>query len=151
MNICLLLQSKKLVLWERIFEMGNTSEQIFNIIPLVKYRDIGSFPSVFVPTLPNDTFVIISTQPSNMPGEHWIMITINPQVMYFANPFGLYVKNCLFPKQKCRQMIPTKLQGLPSVCSFYTIHAAFHLFMFQQKDFTGNNDVNVLSFLSSYM
>ena len=49
-------------------------QQIINRIPLLKVRYLGSFPSDYVPTLDNDTFAIINTQPSNMQGEHWIMI-----------------------------------------------------------------------------
>ena len=64
-----------LVLWERIFELDNTSlKQIVNRILLLKYRYMGSFPSDFVPNLPKDTFAIINTHPSNTSGEHWIMI-----------------------------------------------------------------------------
>ena len=49
-------------------------QQRLNCIPLLKYRNLGSFPSDYVPILDNDTFPIINTQPSNMQGEHWIMI-----------------------------------------------------------------------------
>ena len=70
-NVCLLLQSTTLVLWERIFEMDNTSlKQIVNRILLLKYRYMGSFPSNIFPNRPIDTFAIINTQPSNTPGEH---------------------------------------------------------------------------------
>ena len=59
------MQSTSLVLWERIFELDNTSlKQIVNGIPLLKYRYMGSFPSDFDPNLPNDTFAIINTHPS---------------------------------------------------------------------------------------
>ena len=37
-----------------------------NRITLIRYRYFGSFPSEYVPTLDNDTFAIINTQPSNM-------------------------------------------------------------------------------------
>ena len=50
--------------------------QIINSIPLLKYRHNVSFPCNYVPTLRNDTFAIINAQPSNMQGEHWIMIAI---------------------------------------------------------------------------
>ena len=74
-NVCFVLQSISLVSWERIFEMDNTSpKRIVNRIALLKHRYMGSFPSDFVPNLPNDTFAIINTHPSNTPGEHWIMI-----------------------------------------------------------------------------
>ena len=49
-------------------------QQIINRIPLLKFRYLGLFPSDYVPTLDNDTFANINTQPCNMQGEHWIMI-----------------------------------------------------------------------------
>ena len=49
-------------------------QQIINRIPLLKFPYLGSFPSDYVQTLDNDTFTIINTQPSNMQGQHWIMI-----------------------------------------------------------------------------
>ena len=60
---------KKLVLWEKIFEIDNTSlRKIVNRTPSLKYWYIGSFPSDFVRNFPNDTFAIINTEPSNTPG-----------------------------------------------------------------------------------
>ena len=132
--------------------MDNTSlKKIVNRIPLPKYRYLGSFPSDFVPNLPNDTFAIISTQPSNTPREHWIMIAESHHELYFANSFGLSINSYLFLKQKYSQMVRTRLQDHPSVCGFYTICATFHLFKFQQKERKGLYDVNVLSFISSFM
>ena len=49
-------------------------QQILNRFPLLKFRYLRSLPSDYVPTLRNDTFAVISTQPSNMQAEHWIMI-----------------------------------------------------------------------------
>ena len=141
-----------LVLWERIFEMDNTSlKQIVNRIPLLKYRYIGSFPSDFAPNLPNDTFAIISTQPSNTPGEHWIMIAKFHHEMYFANSLGLSINNYPLLKQNYSQMVRTRPQDHPSVCGFYTFYAAFHLFKFQQEEITGVHDVNVLFFKRNFM
>ena len=69
--------------------MDNVSlQQIINGVPLLKYRYRGSFPSDYVPTLDNDTFAIINTQPSNMEGEHWIMIANSGQKLYFADSLG---------------------------------------------------------------
>ena len=77
--------------------MDNFSlEQVIKRMPLLKYRYIGSLPSNFVPTLPNVILAIINTQPNNMPGEHWIMITMFHHVMYFADFFGLSIKNYAF-------------------------------------------------------
>ena len=138
-NVCLVLQSTSLVLWERTFEMDNTYlKQIANRILLIKYRYLGSFPSDFVPNLPIDTLAIINTQPSNTPREHWIMIAKFHHELYFANflglsiTLGLSINNYPFLKQNYSQMVRTRLQDHLSVCGFYTIYAAFHLFKFHQ-------------------
>ena len=124
-------------------------QQIINRIPLLNFRYLGSFPSDYVPTLDNDTFAIINTHPSKMQGERWIMIANFRQELYFADSLGR--KGYSFLKQHYKQMIPAPLQSHPSVCCFFTIYAAFHLFKFQQKENTGVHDVNVLSFISNYM
>ena len=124
-------------------------QQIINRIPLLKFRYLGSFPSAHVPTLDNDTFAIINTQPSNMQGEHWIMIAKFRHKLYFADSLGR--KEYSFLKQNYKQMMPALLQTHPSVCGFYTIYAAFHLFKFRQEEITGVHDVKVLSFISNYM
>ena len=67
-------------------------QQIINRIPLLKIRYLGSFPSDNVPTLDNDT--IINKQPSNMQGEHWIMIAIFRHDFCFAD--SLERKGCSF-------------------------------------------------------
>ena len=41
---------------------------------LLKYRYLGSFPSDYVPILPNETFSIVNTQTRNINGEHVIII-----------------------------------------------------------------------------
>ena len=152
MNLCLVLQSTSLVLWGRISEMDYTSlKQIVNRILLLKYRYIGSFPSDFVPKHPNDTFAIINTQPSNMPGELWILIAKFHHELYFADSPGLSNLNYPFLKQKYSQLFRTRLQGHPSVCGFFTIYAAFLSFKFQQEEKTGVHDVNVLSNISNFM
>ena len=125
-------------------------QQIINRIPLLKFRYLGSFPSDYVPTLDNDTFANINTQPNNMQGEHWIMIANFQHDLYFADSLGCKGYS-FFNKQNYKQMIPAPLQSHPSVCGYYTIYAAFHLFMFKQKEITGDHDVNVLSFISNYM
>ena len=123
------LQLTSLVLLEKSSKIDNVSlQRIFNPIPLLKYRYRGSVPSEFVPTLDNDTFAIINTQPSNMQGEHWIMIVNSRQKLYFAD--SLARKNYNFIKQQYELMMPEPLQTHPSVCGFYTIYAAFYLFKF---------------------
>ena len=63
-------------------------QQIINRIPLLKFRYLGSFPSDYVPTLGNDIFAIINTQPSNMQGEHWIMTASLRHELCFADSLG---------------------------------------------------------------
>ena len=71
------------MLLEKTSKIDNVSlQQIINRIPRLKYRYRGSFPSDYVPTLDNDTFAILNTQPSNMQGEHWIMIAKSRQILY---------------------------------------------------------------------
>ena len=84
-----------------------------------------------------------------MQGEHWIMIANFRHELYFADSLGC--KGYSFLKQQYKQMMPAPLQSHPSVCGFYTIYAAFHLFKFRQEEITGVHDVNVLSFISNYM
>ena len=84
-----------------------------------------------------------------MQGEHWIMIAKSCQKLYIADSLGR--KKYSFLKQEYEQMMPEPLQSHPSVCGFYTIYAAFHLFKFPQEEITGVHDVNVLSFISNYM
>ena len=84
-----------------------------------------------------------------MQGEHWIMIANFRHELYFADSLGC--KGYSFLKQHYKQMTPAPIQSHPSVCGFYTINAAFHLFKFRQEEITGVHDVNVLSFIINYM
>ena len=130
--------------------MDNTAlQQVIYRILLLRFQYLGSFPSDHVSTLDNDTFAIIKTQPSNMQGEHWIMIENVRHELYFADSLGR--KKYSFLKQHYKQMMPEPLQSHLSVCRFYTLYAAFHLFKFRQEEITGVHDVNLLSFISSYM
>ena len=83
-------------------------QQIINRIPLLKFRYLGSFPSYYVPTLDNDTFAIINTQPSNMQCEHWIMIADFRHEISFADSLGC--KGCSFLNNRhYKQMMPAPL------------------------------------------
>ena len=125
-------------------------QQIINRIPLLKFRYLGSFPSDHVPTLDNYTFAFINTQPSNMQGEHWIMIANFRHELYFADSSGRNGYSSL-NNQHYKQMMPAPLKSHPSVCGSYTTYAAFHLFKFRQEEITGVHVVKVLSFRSKYM
>ena len=147
---CLWLQLTSLLLLEKTSEIDNNSlQQIMTRIRLLKYRYRDCFPSDCVPTLDNDTFAIIKTPPSNMQGEHWIMVAKSRQLLYFEDSLGR--KKYTFLRQHYEQVMPEPLQSHPSVYGFYTIYAAFHLFKIRQKQFIRVHDVNVLSFISNYM
>ena len=76
------------VVGKKTFKVDNVSlQQKINRIPLLKYRYRDSFPSGYDPTLDNDNFAIINTQPSNMQGEHWIVIAHYGQKWFFADTF----------------------------------------------------------------
>ena len=75
-----------LLLLEKTSKMDKVSlQQIFNRIPLLKYRYRCFLPSDYVPTLDNDTFAIINTQPSVIQGEHWILIANSRQILQIAD------------------------------------------------------------------
>ena len=124
-------------------------QQTFNRIPLLKDRYRGSFPSDCFPNIYKVTFAIVSTQPSIMQSEHWIMIANSRQVLYFAD--FLCHKEYSFLKQQYEQMMPEPLQSHPSVRRFYTIYSAFHFFKLRQDEITRIRHLNVLSFKSNYM
>ena len=85
-----------------------------------------------------------------MQGEHWIMIANFRHELYFADSVGCIGHSFLI-NQYYKQMMPARLQSHPSVCGFYRIYAAFHLFKFRQEEVTGVHNVNVLSFISNYI
>ena len=124
-------------------------QQIINRIPLLNVWYLGSFPSDYVRTLDIDTFAIIDTQPSNMQGEHWIMIANFRHELYFADSLGC--KGYSFLNQHYKQMMVAPLQSHPSVCGFYTIYEAVHLFKFRQEEITGIHDVIAVSLINNYM
>ena len=69
--------NENLVLLHKTSKMNNVSlQQTVNRIPRIKYRYGGSFP-----TLDNDTFTVINTQPSIMQDEHWIKIANSGQLL----------------------------------------------------------------------
>ena len=81
-----------------------------------------------------------------MQGEHWIMIANFRRKLYFSDSLGEFS----FLKQQYKQMMTELLQSYPSVCVFYTIYAAFLLFKLRQEEFTGFQDVNLLTFIINY-
>ena len=86
-----------LVLLESTSKMDNVAlQQIIDRIPLFKYRYLSSFPLLvmlprhlsYVRTFPNDTFVMIKTQLSNIRDGHWILIANTRYKLFFADSLG---------------------------------------------------------------
>ena len=123
--------------------------QTLNRNPLFKCLFIDSFPCDYVPTLPNDTFTIINTHPSNIQGEHWIMIAKLRHQLNFAD--SLARKGHNFLRKNYKRMILERLQLNQSYCGFYTTCAVFLPLKFGREKHTGVHDLYVLSFISSYM
>ena len=94
-----------------------------------------------------EIFAIINQLNSNMEAEIGKMIEHRYQKLFFfslCQP-GKYT----FLKQHYRKMMPEKLQSHLSVFSFYTIYAAFHLFMFKKEKFDGVHDIREIFFISA--
>ena len=80
--------------------MDNTTlRQIFERIPELKYRYIGSFPADCVPRLPTFSFAIINTSPSSEAGEHWIMIARLNRSYYYADSLARPITKYNFLKK----------------------------------------------------
>ena len=132
--------------------MDNTSlRDIFERIPELKFRYIGSFPADFVPNLPKFTFAIINTSPSSGAGEHWIMIGRLNRNYYYADSLARSITHYKFLNKKYQKMIHRPLQKMENLCGLYTIYAAFHLFKFLQTNLNNVHDVHVLNFISNYI
>ena len=62
--------------------------QIFERIPELRFKYMGSYHSDTVPQLTKYSFAIINSAPINDIGEHWIMIARLDKSYYFADSFG---------------------------------------------------------------
>ena len=122
-------------------------QQMVNRIPLLKYRYLRPITSDYDPIFPNETLASIITQPRTMQCEHWIRKANSRYKLSFAD----FISRPSVLKRQYEQMIPEPLQSHPSVCSFYVIYAAFHLFKFRQEEIAGVHDVNLHSNISNYM
>ena len=151
-NECRRLQLTSLVLLERMRRMDYFAlQQFLYRIPLLKFRYLGSFLSDYVPTLDNDTFAIINTQPSNMQGEHWIMIANFRHELYFAHFLEGKGYSFLNNKNQHYKQLPAPstvspecMRLLYNICSFSSLQGS-------TEKITGVHDVILISFISNYM
>ena len=82
-----------------------------------------------------------------MQGEHWIMIANSCHELYFAGSLGR--EKYSFLNRHYNHIMLEPLQSHPSICGFYTVYAAFHLFKNQPEVITGNRDFIELSFITT--
>ena len=144
-KVCLLLQSTSLVLWERIFEMITLPLNKFLTVYLCS--SIGTwdrFPQTLFQTFRMKRLRLSTHSLATRQESIRIKIAKLHHEFFFVDSFGLSINKYPFLKQNFSQKVRTRLQDHPSVCGFYTIYAAFHLFKFQQEEITGVHDVNVL-------
>ena len=124
-------------------------QQIFNRMPLLKYRYRDLFRFGHVPTNNDDIFALINQQTSNLQPGHWIMTANSRHIIYFEQFFGR--KNYSLLKQLCEQMMPSHLLSHPSVRGICSTFAAFHHFKFRERDCIGVQEFNVPSFSSNFL
>ena len=113
---------------------------------LLNFSYFGLFFSRFVPAVPNETFVFISTQPSKMQESigWWLQIL-------GANFFLETLGNGKESPHAAFQADDERAFTMPSQClRFLYDIPSFHLFNFQQVVNTGFHDVNVLPFMSNF-
>ena len=148
-NECIQLKLTFLVLLGRTSRKDNVfRQQKTDCIPQLKYRYFGLFSSDYAPTIDSDAFAKMNSQPSNMQGEHWIMVANSGHKLYFL--YSLGCKKLSFFKLQSKQMMLGSVQSQPSVSGFNTIFAAFIFFELQRK-ITGVHDVNIFSIIDDYI
>ena len=123
---CLRFQLRGLALKETVFKTDIVDvQQITNLTFF-----FSRFSPIYDSTFPNVTFASINTQPSNVYGQLWIMI-VRSGINSFAD--SLKSERYSFLKHHYNQIKPKSLQAYLSICHFYTIYAASHLFKFRQR------------------
>ena len=116
------------------------------ITRLNPFLNPGSFPPVYVPTLDNDIFAIINTQPIKMQmGEQWIMIANFRHEIKLADSLGCTVSSSSTTSIWCQHPY--------SLTQMYVVFIQY-MQLFISSSFNRKPEVhgvNVLSFISNYM
>ena len=76
------------------------NNQIFERIPELKFKYIGSFPADFIPNLPKFSFANINIASSKKVGEHWILIVRLNRNYYYADSLARSVTHYKFLGKK---------------------------------------------------
>ena len=91
---------------------------------------------------------VINTDPSYLPGEHWVCLLHHPHSLYYFDPYGLPPHpNILRSLSKCSKPLyyhRRRLQGSGPTCGYFCIYFALTLVdrRFNLDVFTCNHDKN---------
>ena len=131
---------------------------------------LGAFPYDELPEKPDGDFsLIINTEPSTEPGDHWLPIIFKKRVFYFLDSFGRVPTSPLF-RPEFKKTVKEYMQGdrrrcnskliqyvFSNACGFYSIYFIKEM---QSKSmiktmeiFTDNlkkNDLMVTDIVNSY-
>ena len=133
---------------------------MINKDPLLKFKFRGCFPRDTFPNLLQKEFVIVNTDPSDQPGEHWLLIASRGDTILLYDSFGrdfrqffhsIYSKVEKWTKstkQIIHQYKPssTLLQPIESqFCGIYCVFIA-HFFYGTKQSLKGKNKLKVSTF-----
>ena len=125
--------------------------QIFEKIPELRFKYMGSYPSDKVPELTIYSFTVINSAPSNDRRENSILIARLDKSYYFEDSLARDRSIYPFLTKKYRRMLLLKLQKTDNLCEFYSSYSTFILFKLFQKNLNNVHDVHVLNFFSNFM
>ena len=129
--------------------MDNQSlQQIIELIREPKFKDIGLFPTDFIPNLLKFSFAIINTASSEKVDGHWIMISRLNRNYYDAGSLARSITHYKFLGKKYQKTIHRPLQNMQNLRGFCALFASF-LFNFYQTNLNNVQDVHVLNFISN--
>ena len=62
--------------------------ELINKDPIFKFRVRGCYARDTFPALQNNGFIIVNTDPSTQPGEHWLLIASKNDTVVLCDSFG---------------------------------------------------------------
>ena len=137
--------------------------ELINKDPILKFKFRGCYARDTFPALQNNGFIIVNTDPSTQPGEHWLLIASKHDTVLLYDSFGrdfrLYFSD-IFAKivKSSRQRCQTVFQYKPSLtllqpaesqfCGIYCIFLAH--FHFSTKQSILNQKIIPISSFPAY-
>ena len=123
---------------------------VVNRFPHLKFKYLGSFPAVLRPrNLPTNRFCIINTDPSTLPGSHWILLADKKGKLFFGDSMGeVLEKYDIRTKSNLGLLVQEKLQD-SKICGLYAIYVSHMLF--SQVSSKHLNDFYILQFFADVL